>query len=97
MLLIEQERKKKISPFQHAPIERRPFGKDNRNPWFIPGLQVEGIAPNDVALKDEPDGLAAVIVCPVLKQAQINQIKYSKEPVATLLHVIFLNINSVNG
>ena len=68
LLMPKQFAKREVPPLEHAPVDRRPFGKEDVAGVLADGHQRQGVAPDDIAVKDEADRVAALILGAVLEQ-----------------------------
>src|SRR5580704_6619340 len=62
LLMAKQFAKREVSPFQHAPVDRRPFRKDDMARLLTYCPERQGVAPNDVAFENKPHRLAALVL-----------------------------------
>src|SRR6266516_291056 len=96
-LMLQQTVKREVPPFEHAPVHWRPLGKDDVAGLLPHRLEGQCVAPNDVPLKDESDGLPAFTVGVVLKQRGVeNAVKDAVQPFAALPDVVVENVNTVD-
>ena len=63
--------KREVPPLEHAPVERRPFRKDDVAGLLTDRIERQGIAPNDVVPKDELYRLAARLLPSSFEQARV--------------------------
>src|SRR5439155_20322294 len=59
-------------------------------------LEGQCVAPDDVALKDEPDGVPAFVPSVALEQTGVDGVEDAVKPLAALPYVVVQNVNTVD-
>src|SRR5690348_10985053 len=96
VLVPKQFAKSEIPPLQHAPVDRRPFGKDDMARPLAYRPESEGVAPNDVSFENKPHRLATLVLRVGLKQAGVAYVEDLEEPSSAIAHIVREDINPVD-
>src|SRR5579872_284626 len=91
----EQFAKSEVPPLEHAPVHRRPFRKDDMAELLTYCLERQGVAPNDVPLKDEAYCGAALVFDRSLEQARVGHVECFEEPSSALTNIVREDIDAV--
>src|SRR6185437_574796 len=96
LLMAKQFAKGEVSSFQHAPVHRRPFRKDDMARLLTYCSKRQGVAPYDVSFENKPHCLAALVLRGGLEQTPVVCVEYLKEPSSAIADIVRQNINAVD-
>src|SRR6266571_1025973 len=89
--------KREVPPLEHAPIDRRPFRKDDVAGLLTCCIERQGITPDDVPLKDETHRLPALVLRAVPEQPRIEiTVEDAIEPLPALPDIVLQDVNAVD-
>ena len=93
--MVEQLLEGEVAAFEHATVDWRPLGKNNRLGILADRFQGKGVALYDVAFKDELNGIQALLLNRIFKQCRVALLKTVIKPCLALFDIVFKNVNSV--
>src|SRR5947208_1914702 len=90
--MLQQTVKREVPPFEHTPVDRRPLGKDDVLGLLTHSLESQCVAPDDVPVKYESDGVPAFVLSTILEQARVEiALENFVKPVSALARIIVQN------
>jgi hypothetical protein len=92
----KQFAKSEVPPLEHAPVDRRPFRKDDMARLLTYCIECQGIAPNDVAPKDEPYRLSTRFLASSFEQARVVCVEYFEQSASANANVVRENIDPID-
>ncbi len=95
-IALQQVCERVVAPLDFGTIDGRPLTEGNRFFFAAHALQRQRVAPQNVALQNKANGCATRFLRIGFVESAVLFIKNAEQPFATLLNVIFKNIDAIN-